>query len=179
MSPNQMDKEQIFNSAADLADESQRAAYLAQACGNDAQLRAEIEELLCHDVDAGSFLEQPAIDFSPTIAVGEFDTVDESSGDVSLAFLEPSDKAGCVGTMEHYEVIELVGRGGIGLVLRAFDPKLNRVVAIKVMALELAANTMAVKRFLREARAAAAVSHDHVVTIHAIHDAHQRASAAL
>ena len=56
--------------------------------------------------------------------------------------------------------------------LRAFDPKLNRVVAIKVMALELAANTMAVKRFLREARAAAAVSHDHVVTIHAIHDSH-------
>jgi hypothetical protein len=47
---------------------------------------------------------------------------------------------------------------------------LNRVVAIKVMAPELAANPMAVKRFLREAQAAAAVSHDHVVTIHAIHE---------
>ncbi|MDP6469051.1 MAG: protein kinase [Pirellulaceae bacterium] len=173
MSPNQIDKEQIFNSAADLADVSQRAAYLDQACGNDAQLRTEIEELLRHDDDAGSFLDQPAVNFSPTIAIGEFDSVDESSGEVSLAFLEPSDKPGCVGTMEHYEVIELVGRGGMGLVLRAFDPKLNRVVAIKVMAPELAANPMAVKRFLREARAAAAVSHDHVVTIHAIHDAHR------
>jgi len=115
MSANPMDKEQIFNSAADLADDSQRAAYLDQACGNDDKLRVEIEELLRHDIDAGKFLEQPTIDFSPTIAIGEFDTVNESSGEVSLAFLEPSDKAGCVGTMEHYEVIELVGRGGIGL----------------------------------------------------------------
>jgi serine/threonine protein kinase len=73
-----------------------------------------------------------------------------------------------VGTLAQYEVVEVVGRGGMGIVLRAFDTKLNRVVAIKAMALELAANPMAVKRFLREARAAAAISHDHVVTIHAI-----------
>ena len=115
MSANQIDKEQIFNSAAELADASQRAAYLEQACGDDAQLRAEIEDLLRHDVDAGSFLAQPAVDFAPTIATGEFDTVDDSPDEVSLAFLEPSDKAGCVGTLEHHEVIELVGGGHVNV----------------------------------------------------------------
>ncbi len=60
-----------------MADVSQRAAYLDQACGNDAQLRAEIEELLRHDGDAGSFLDQPAVNSCPTIAIGEFDSVDE------------------------------------------------------------------------------------------------------
>jgi serine/threonine-protein kinase len=58
-------------------------------------------------------------------------------------------------------------------VLRAFDTKLSRVVAVKVMARELAANPHAVKRFLREAKSAANVVHDHVVTIHSINDKHR------
>jgi serine/threonine protein kinase len=55
----------------------------------------------------------------------------------------------------------------MGTVMRAFDTKLSRTVAVKVMAAELAANPMAVKRFLREAQSAAAIHHDHVVTIYA------------
>ena len=173
MSATPVDKEQIFNRAAEIADPAERAAFLDSACGGDVRLRAEIEGLLLHDRDAGSFLERPPAAFVATIASGQFDSVDESGDDLSLDFLQPSDKPGCLGTLGPYQVIELVGRGGMGLVLRAHDPKLNRVVAIKVMAPELAANTMAVKRFLREAQAAAAVAHDHVVTIHAINDVHR------
>ena len=80
---------------------------------------------------------------------------------------------GSASSDRRYEIIEVVGHGGMGAVLRAFDTKLSRVVAVKVMAPELAANPTAVKRFLREATTAAAVHHDHVVTIHAVDDAHQ------
>ena len=68
-------------------------------------------------------------------------------------------------------MLEVIGRGGMGIVLRAFDEKLHRVVAIKVMAAQLATNATARKRFIREAQAAAAVSHDHIVTIHAVEEA--------
>jgi hypothetical protein len=60
----------------------------------------------------------------------------------------------------------------MGIVLKAFDPKLHRVVAIKVVAPSLASNLTARKRFIREARAAAGVTHDHIVTIHEINDEH-------
>src|SRR5262249_55276176 len=75
---------------------------------------------------------------------------------------------GCLG---HYDILEVIGKGGMGVVLRAFDEKLHRVVAIKVMAAQLATSGTARKRFTREAQAAAAVSHDHVVTIHAVEEA--------
>src|SRR5207245_8297072 len=61
--------------------------------------------------------------------------------------------------------------GGMGVVLKAFDPSLHRVVAIKVLAPQLATSGTARRRFTREAQAAAAVSHDHVVTIHAVDEA--------
>src|SRR5262245_47098236 len=70
----------------------------------------------------------------------------------------------------HYEVREVVGRGGMGVVYKAFDPKLHRVVAIKVMAAELATSAAARQRFAREAKAAAAVAHEHVVTIHGVEE---------
>lgn len=58
----------------------------------------------------------------------------------------------------------------MGIVFRAIDTKLNRVVAIKSLLPEFARNPQAKRRFLREAQAAAAVSHDHIVTIHAVED---------
>ncbi len=83
-------------------------------------------------------------------------------------FLDPPDADGFLGRFGPYQVIEVVGRGGMGVVLKAFDPALHRVVAIKVMAPQLAAGAAARQRFTREARAAASVAHDHVVTIHAV-----------
>ncbi len=85
-----------------------------------------------------------------------------------LAFLAPTDRADRIGQFGPYEVMEVLGRGGMGVVLKAFDPALHRVVAIKVLAPQLAAGATARKRFLREGRAAASITHEHVVTIHAV-----------
>jgi serine/threonine-protein kinase len=93
------------------------------------------------------------------------------AADLPLGFLSPADKPGQLGRLERYEVLEEIGRGGMGVVLKAFDPSLHRVVAIKVLAPQLATSGVARKRFLREAKAAAAVSHDHIVTIHAVDQA--------
>ncbi|HTU89438.1 MAG TPA: protein kinase [Gemmataceae bacterium] len=93
------------------------------------------------------------------------------AADLPLGFLSPSDKPEHLGRLERYEVLEEIGRGGMGVVLKAFDPSLHRVVAIKVLAPQLATSGVARKRFLREAKAAAAVTHDHIVTIHAVDEA--------
>ena len=163
----------IFDRAQAIDSPQERRAYLDDACGTDAELRARVEALLRANEDAGSFLEQPPAGLVATIATGEVETVDDDAGDDPLDFLEASEKPSCLGTLGPYEVIQLLGRGGMGIVLRAYDTKLNRVVAIKVMAPEFSASATAVKRFLREAQAAAAISHDHVVTIFAIHEEHR------
>jgi WD40 repeat protein len=87
-----------------------------------------------------------------------------------LDFLDPSDHPGCLGRLGPYDVLGEVGRGGMGIVLKALDPGLHRVVAIKVLAPQLAVGATARKRFTREGRAAAAVCHDNVITIHAVEE---------
>ena len=74
----------------------------------------------------------------------------------SPGFLEPSTRPDSLGRLGHYEVLEVLGRGGFGIVFRAFDDVLQRVVAVKVLAPQLAATSPARKRFLREARSSAA-----------------------
>lgn len=87
---------------------------------------------------------------------------------IALDFLEPATKPGSLGRLGPYDVTELLGRGGFGIVLKAFDGALNRFVAIKVLAAQLAVSAAARNRFAREARAAAAVVHENVVAIHAV-----------
>jgi serine/threonine protein kinase len=87
-----------------------------------------------------------------------------------LYFLCPSDQPGTLGTLGGYQVTEVVGQGGMGVVLKAFDPPLHRLVAIKVMAPALAGSATARLRFTREAKAAAAVCHDHIVAVHGVHE---------
>ncbi|MBC8355596.1 MAG: serine/threonine protein kinase [Planctomycetes bacterium] len=88
--------------------------------------------------------------------------------EVTLDFLEPSDDPDCLGTLDEYKVVEVIGRGGMGIVLRAFDARLSRFVAIKALSPQLVSSELARLRFQREGRAAAAVRHDHVVAIHAV-----------
>jgi serine/threonine-protein kinase len=71
-----------------------------------------------------------------------------------------------LGRIGRYDVERVIGAGGMGIVFKAFDTELNRPVAIKVLAPNLAGNGSARQRFAREARAAAAVVHEHVVAIH-------------
>ncbi|MFY9252600.1 MAG: serine/threonine-protein kinase [Fuerstiella sp.] len=152
--------EGIFLQALQIEDPGAREEFLVQLSSEDQDRGLRVRALLRAYDDAGSFLESPVGGTKP-------------SEDISLGFLKPADKEGVLGTIGPYEVLEVIGRGGMGVVLRAVDPKLNRVVAVKALLPELAANPNSRRRFLREAQAAAAISHSHVVTIHAVDDAHQ------
>lgn len=172
-----MTEETIFAAALEKSTPDERAAYLDEACAGDAVLRQRLETLLrSHDAD-GNFLGKPAIQCASEEVAGQA-CAEETHGNLpaedgaaaALEFLAPADKPGVLGRLGHYEVLEVIGRGGMGIVLRAFDDKLHRVVALKVMAAQLATNGTARKRFQRESQAAAAVSHDHLVTIHAVEE---------
>ncbi len=93
---------------------------------------------------------------------------DGGDDNIWLDFLDPASTAAHLGRLDHFEITELLGRGGMGIVLKASDPALNRPVAIKVLAPHFASSGAARKRFAREAQAAAAVVHDHVVAIHSV-----------
>ncbi len=100
---------------------------------------------------------------------GEDDPEDcGAAEEVSLDFLDPPDEAGQIGKLGPYAVLEVIGRGGMGVVLKAHDITLNRFVAIKILAPHLTGAAVGRRRFYREAKAAAAVSHEHVVAIHAV-----------
>src|SRR6476661_6678774 len=80
--------------------------------------------------------------------------------------LSPPSHPEMLGRIGRYEVERLIGSGGYGIVFKALDTELNRPLAIKVLAPHLAGSGAARQRFAREARAAAAVVHEHVVAIH-------------
>jgi serine/threonine-protein kinase len=84
------------------------------------------------------------------------------------SFLEPSEDKTLIGRLDQYDVLEVIGCGGMGLVLKGRDRPLNRPVAIKVLGPQYATNAAARRRFVREAQAAAAVVHPHVVAIHGV-----------
>jgi serine/threonine-protein kinase len=102
-----------------------------------------------------------------TFALPTQDEVEESKH-MTLDFLDPPTKPNQLGQFGQYEILEEVGRGGRGIVFKALDPALHRIVALKVIAPPFAAVASARQRFLREARAAAAVCHKHVVTVYAV-----------
>ena len=81
-------------------------------------------------------------------------------------FLDPPQADDELGRLAHYRVQRLIGEGGMGLVFLAEDTRLVRPVALKVIKPEQAASPGVSKRFLREARATAAIKHDHIVTIY-------------
>ena len=92
------------------------------------------------------------------------------SHDTVLKLLAPTDDDRMIGRLGTYEVVGVIGSGGMGVVLKAFDAALNRYVAIKVLAPHLGNSGAARKRFSREAQAAAAVVHDNVIEIHGVAD---------
>jgi serine/threonine protein kinase/formylglycine-generating enzyme required for sulfatase activity len=172
-----MNEQSIFLAALDIPDPAQRADYLDRSCNGDPALRHRVEGLLAAHERSGEFLDVPALKQMAAGGSGNGNSDGETSADlpasqreIDLAFLQPSTAAGSLGRLAHYEVREVIGRGGCGIVLKAFDEKLERIVAIKVMAPELAATSPARKRFLREARATAAIRHENVVNIYAVEE---------
>ncbi len=90
-----------------------------------------------------------------------------------LDFLEPSDDPAYIGKLQHFQIARVIGRGGMGIVLEAFDTHLHRNVAVKVLNPSYQANDVAKQRFCREGRAAAAISHEHVVPMYHVAKAQQ------
>lgn len=184
----EMNEREIFLAALERNSIAERDAFVVATCGPDAELRGCVERLLKSHRDAGRFLEHPAVGLgggdafaaadarddgwasgaAPTVGDSHLPGDGPASSDGSLPCLHPCDKPGRLGAIGPYEVSAVIGRGGMGVVLCGHDPRLNRVVAIKVLSPPLASNPTAHRRFLREAQAAAAVSHPHVVTIHAV-----------
>jgi hypothetical protein len=88
--------------------------------------------------------------------------------DLALDFLAPPSDAAYLGRLGQFDVMRVVGRGGMGAVLEAFDSRLHRHVAIKILDPDLASDEIARQRFCREARAAASITHENVVAVHQV-----------
>jgi serine/threonine protein kinase len=93
------------------------------------------------------------------------------SSPASFDFLDAPENDRYLGSLDRFQFVELVGKGGMGMVFRAVDACLQRTVAVKILDPQYSKNELAQTRFCREARAAAGVTHENVVTIHHVeHD---------
>ncbi|MGH7222145.1 MAG: protein kinase domain-containing protein, partial [Gemmataceae bacterium] len=168
-----MTDETIFAGALEKADPAERAAFLIEVCGDDTERRKRLVGLLAAHAGAADFLERPAVapqspDNRDTCTVDHNGGTPADGDEVPLAFLAPATRPDSLGRIGHYEVLQLLGQGGFGIVFRAFDDMLHRVVAVKVLSPQLAATSPARKRFLREAQSSAQVRHENVVQTYEI-----------
>ena len=139
--------EDLYQSAL-KREEIQRAAFLMNACAGDDTLRHEVEQRLAQHERAGSFLEATALP--------------QTARDLPVEY-----SASWIGRrIRTYEIVGLLGVGGMGQVYRARDTKLHRDVAIKVLPKAFAQDADRLLRFEREARALASFNHPHIGAIY-------------
>src|SRR3989449_5900403 len=139
--------DQIFQAALGL-EPGQRAAYLDEACSGDEKLRQEVESLITSDEGGLSFIDEPAFEMAARVLAS-----DESA-------LTAGER------IDRYEVVSLLGSGGMGEVYLAHDEKLDRKIALKLLPSHFTANEERLRRFQQEARAASALNHPNIITIH-------------
>jgi len=172
----------LFLAALEQPDDGLRSRFLRERCGGDVELQQRVERLLANHSRPNNVLDLPPIAAQETaIQLGETgqtpsaslpgSVADDDSRQRPLTFLSAAEDPAALGLLGPYRIDSVIGRGGMGLVLRGHDARLNRSVAIKVLLPELSESASARQRFLREARATAAVNHPHVVTIHAVEEA--------
>ena len=141
--------DQIFQAALGL-EPNERVPYLDEACSGDEKLRQEVESLITSDREGLSFIDEPAFEMAARV----------------LASDEPALAAGDY--IDRYEVVSLLGSGGMGEVYLAHDEKLDRKIALKLLPSHFTANEERLRRFQFEARAASALNHPNIITIHEI-----------
>src|SRR5688572_18746710 len=148
---------ELFDAALDRRP-AERAEFLARSCAGDHDLRQEVERLIEAYEQAGDLGATPAFrvaaaTLSPSLPAG---------ATAAAGTLGPGARLG------RYEVVALVGSGGMGDVYRARDPQLGREVAIKVLRHRGEVSAEQLKRFEREARAVGALSHPNILAVHDI-----------
>ena len=141
--------ERLYRLALAL-DASQRSNFLQNACGGDESMHREIESLLAHSEPAEHFMEAPGV----TVLADAM--AEERRRSMSGRRIGP------------YQIISFLGAGGMGEVYRALDTRLGRAVALKILPPDSAADAERKRRFLQEAKAASALNHRGIVTVHDI-----------
>jgi eukaryotic-like serine/threonine-protein kinase len=142
--------EEICQEALDC-DPSVRAAFLTEACAGDEALRSEVDSLLACERAANQFMAGLAV----TVGPSSLDGVDSTTPPASIGA---------------YEVLSVIGSGGMGRVYRARDPRLARDVAIKVLPPQSLPDRDSRVRFEHEARTLAALNHPNIATIYGVED---------
>src|SRR5262245_56767403 len=150
--------ERLYHAALERGPDA-REAFLDEACAGDEDLRREVAGLLACDVPSDSFIQSPAIEIAARAMAAE-------------PFIEASTKptgnliAGS--QIGAYQLLEPLGRGGMGEVHLALDTRLGRKVAVKLLPAEFTTDNGRLRRFAQEARAASALNHPNIITIHEI-----------
>ncbi len=164
-----MNEESIFAQAIAQGDEGARRKFVKEACDQDPQLQLQVERLLQLHDNAGNFLEDHPLEnaLRMTLPYQGGTQVDvPADGRAWPHGFSPSTKPGVLGTVGQYEVLSLVARGGMGIVYKARQANLRRIVALKMIRDPALSTPEAIRRLQNEAEAAARLQHKNIVRIY-------------